>query len=185
MTKANSKSRRIKARIAESEAELEAGKPSLPAARLPDAAPPEKFSGLVAEYPGLALAAGIGLGLLAGAVMPRGAGRKLARGAFFLASTGGELGMILGKQALRKADGATREGREKLGETASEAAQQVVQMGTEVGRKAADAGRKAADAGRKAGANAQRAAEDASERARDFGLGLARMALDAASRLRR
>jgi hypothetical protein len=145
----------------------------LPATRLPDADPPEQFSSLVGEYPGLAIAAGLGLGLLAGALLPRSAGRKIARGAFFLATTGGELGLAFGKQALSKADDATRESREKLGETAVEAAHM-----------AADAGRKAADAGRKAGANAQKIAGDASERARDVGLSFAKMAIDAASRLR-
>ncbi|MFT4027095.1 MAG: hypothetical protein QM676_09885 [Novosphingobium sp.] len=139
---------------------------SLPATRLPDAEPPEEFSSLVGEYPGLAIAAGLGLGLLAGALLPRSAGRKIARGVFFLATTGGELGLVLGKQALRKADDVTRESREKIGETAAEAAH------------------KAADAGRKAGANAQRIAGDASERARGIGVGLARMAIDAAARIR-
>ncbi len=141
-------------------------KASLPATRFPDADPPEEFSNLVGEYPGLAIAAGLGLGLLAGALLPRSAGRKIARGVFFLATTGGELGLVLGKQALRKADDATRDGRERLGETA------------------VDAAHKAADAGRKAGADAQRIAGDATERVRDVGLGLAKMAIDAASRIR-
>lgn len=165
VTKANSTSDRLREKIEASAADLH-GDPAVPALRVPDAEPPEQFSGLLAEYPGLAIAAGLGLGLLAGAVLPRRAGRKLARGAFFLASTGGELGMILGKQALRKADDATRDGRQKLGETVSGAAH------------------KAADASRKAGAQAKDAATDASERARDLGLGLAKMAIDAASKLR-
>lgn len=172
MTKASSNSDRIRAKIEESEAQLQGDK-ILPATTLPDAAPPEKFSNLIAEYPGLAIAAGLGIGLIAGALLPRSAGRKLIRGGLFVASTAGELGLAVGKQALHKADDATREGREMLGETAAKA-----------GRVAADAGRKAADAGREAGANAQRLAEDATERARDLGIGLARMAIDAASRLR-
>lgn len=173
MTKASSKSDRIRDKIAESEAQLQ-GDEVLPALRQLDDAPPEKFSGLVSEYPGLAIAAGLGLGLLAGALLPRSAGRKLIRGGVFIASTAGELGLALGKQTLRNADEATREGREKLGETAAEA-----------GRVAADAGRKAADAGRRAATNAQHLAGDATDRARDLGLGLARIAVDAASRLRR
>lgn len=166
MTKTNSKTALV---VRDEPAEK-----SIPTTRLPEANPPEQLSNLLGEYPGLAIAAGLGIGLLAGALLPRSAGRKLARGAFFLASTGGELGLILGKQALHKADAATREGREKLGETAVEAA-----------HKAADAGRKAADVGRKAGVEAQRVAGDASERARDVGLSLVKLAIDTVGRLRR
>lgn len=153
------------------------GDKSVPATRLPEGDPPEQFSSLIGEYPGLAIAAGLGLGLLAGALLPRSAGRKLARGAFFLATTGGELGLVLGKQALQKADGATRESREKIGETVVEAAHRAADVGRDVTRKAGDAGQRA-------GAEAQRLAGDASGRARDIGLGLAKMAIDAASRLR-
>jgi hypothetical protein len=172
MTKANSKSDGIKAKIAKSEAQLH-GDNALPQARLPDAAPPEKFSSLISDYPGLAVAAGLGIGLLAGALLPRQAGRKLIRGGVFVASTAGELGMAFGKQAVRKVDEATRDGREAIGDTAAKA-----------GQVAADAGRKVADAGREAGASAHRLAGDATGQAKDLGLGLAKMAIDAASRLR-
>lgn len=176
MTKATKKSDSIRARIDESEAQLRGDK-AVPATRLPEGDPPEQFSGLIGEYPGLAIAAGLGLGLLAGALLPRQAGRKLARGAVFLATTSGELGRVLGKQALSKVDDATRDRRERLGDTASE----VAHKAADVSR---DLGKKAADAGRKAGADAQRLAGDASNRARDLGLGIAKMAIDAASRLR-
>jgi ElaB/YqjD/DUF883 family membrane-anchored ribosome-binding protein len=172
MTKATDKSDRIQAKIAKSQAQLQDDK-ALRAARRPDAAPPEKFSNLVSDYPGLAIAAGIGIGLLAGALLPRSAGRKLLRGGLFVASTATELGLAFGKQAVRKADDATRDGRDILEETAAKA-----------GRVATDAGRKAAEAGREAGANAQRLAEDATGRVRDLGLGLAKIAINAASRLR-
>jgi hypothetical protein len=134
MTKANNKSDPIRAKIAKSEAQLQ-NNDALPATRLPDAAPPEKFSNLISDYPGLAIAAGLGLGLLAGALLPRSTGRKLLRGGVFVASTATELGLAFGKQAVRKADDATRDGREILGETAAKA-----------GRVASDAGRKAAEA---------------------------------------
>lgn len=147
------------------------------ARRLPEGEPPEGVSGLVADYPGLAIAAGLGIGLLAGALLPRSTGRKLARGAVFLASTGGELGLAFGKQALQAADEATRDGREKLSETASEVATAVADRATELGHKAADAGRNA-------GARAQRLAGDASGRARDVGAGLAKLAIDAVARIK-
>lgn len=179
MTDATSKSDRIQAKIAKSEAQLQ-GDGAFPATHRPDEAPPEKFSNLISDYPGLAVAAGLGLGLLAGAILPRSAGRKLVRGGVFVASTASELGMAFGKQAIRKADEATRDGREVLGDTAAKAGR----AAAEAGHKVVDAGRKAADAGRDAGAGAQKFAEDATERVRDLGLGLAKRAVDAASRLR-
>ena len=139
------------------------------ATRLPDASPPEGLRGLVEDYPGLAIVAGIGVGVLVAALLPRNAGRKLAKGSAVLATAATELGLALGKQALEKAG----EGRELLGDKASDA-----------GRVAGDAGRKAAAAARDAGTSAQRLAEDASNTARDLGLALARKAVDAASRLR-
>jgi hypothetical protein len=179
MTKAPSKSDQIQAKIAKSEAQLQGGD-SLPVPRRPDDAPPEKFSNLISDYPGLAIAAGLGLGLLAGAILPRSAGRKLVRGGVFVASTASELGLAFGKQAMRKADEVTRNGREVLGDTAAKAGR----VAAEAGHKVADASRKAADAGREAGAGAHKLAEDATERVRDLGLGLAKKAVDAASRLR-
>jgi hypothetical protein len=143
------------------------------ATRPPDASPPEKLTSLIGDYPGLAIVAGLGLGVLVSALLPRHAGRKLAKGAVFVATAAGEVGLALGKQALEKADDATRDGREILSETAADA-----------GRLAADAGRKASKAAQDAGHNAQRLAGDATTTARDLGLALARKAVDAASRLR-
>ncbi|MDB5723369.1 MAG: hypothetical protein JWQ16_123 [Novosphingobium sp.] len=180
MTKATSKSDRIRAKIADSDAQLQA-EDTLPAVRRPDPAPPEKFSNLISEYPGLAIAAGVGIGLLAGVLLPRSTGRKLLRGGVFVASTASELGLAFGKQAVRKADSATRDGREMLGDTATKAGH----LASGAGRKAADAGRKAVDVGREAGAGALHLAEDATERAHDLGLGLVKMAVEAASRLRK
>lgn len=172
VTKTTDKSDELRAKIDASAADLRGDKAVL-ATRLPDADPPEQFSSLIGEYPGLAIAAGLGLGLLAGAILPRNTGRKLARGVFFLASTGGELGLVLGKQALTKVDDATRDSREKLTGTAMDVAHKAADVSRDVASKAADAGRKA---GHVAG--------DASERARDLGLGLVKVAIDAASRLR-
>lgn len=145
--------------------------------RLPEGEPPEGVAGLIADYPGLAVAAGLGIGLLAGALLPRSTGRKLARGAVFLASAGGEIGLALGKQALQAADEATREGREKLSETATDVAHTVAE-------RASDISHKAAEAGRSAGANVQRLAGDTSDRVRDVGAGLAKLAIDAVARIR-
>lgn len=174
MNKTTSKSDQIRARIDESATDLRATAPT----KLPEGEPPEGVSGLIADYPGLAIAAGVGIGLIAGALLPRSAGRKMARGAVFLASTGSELGLALGKQALRKADEATRDSRERLSETAGDVAHTVAE-------RASDLSHKAAEVSRSAGANAQRVAGDASDRARDLGLGLAKLAVDAVARIRK
>lgn len=152
--------------------------PASSAQHLPEGEPPEGVAGLIADYPGLAIAAGVGMGLLAGALLPRSAGRKLARGAVFLASAGGEIGLALGKQALQAADEATRESREKISEVASD----VVHNAAD---RASDLGHKAAEVSRSAGANAQRLAGEASDRTRDVGAGLAKLAIDAVSRIRK
>lgn len=151
--------------------------PASPAQRLPEGEPPEGVAGLIADYPGLAIAAGMGIGLLAGALLPRSTGRKLARGAVFLASAGGEIGLALGKQALQAADEATRESRQKISETATEVANNVAE-------RASGLSQKAAEAGRHAGANAQRLAGGATDRARDAGAGLAKLAIDAVARIK-
>lgn len=179
MTKADNKSENLRDKIAASDAQLKQDE-GRAATRAPGAEPPDKLSSLVAEYPGLAIAAGLGIGILAGALLPRSAGRKLVRGGVMMASAAGELGLAVGKQAMHRADEVARESRELLGDTAAGASR----VANDAGRIAADTGRVVADAGRKAGAGAQRLAAEASDKARDLGAGIARKASDAASRLR-
>jgi hypothetical protein len=115
---------RIQAKIAASQARLHRDGPPSPT-RLPDDTPPERLTSLLAEYPGLTIAAGLGLGLLAGALLPRSAGSKLARRGTALAAVAGEIGLILARQAIEKAGEAGREGRDAAG-----------RIGTAAGRKA-------------------------------------------------
>ena len=54
--------------------------PVLPArATLPDRYPPEDYRSLAGEYPWLTVAAGLGAGLLVGAMLPRGLGGKFGK----------------------------------------------------------------------------------------------------------
>ena len=147
---------RIKIRIAESQAQLRDSKPTGGLPALPDAAPPEKISGLAAEYPGLVIAGGLALGLLAGSLLPRSAGSKLSRRATTLVGIASEVGLVLGKQALERASTASRDGRGKLGE-----------LGGALGEKAAGARRKAGAA---------------SSTVRVAGLALAKKALEMAAK---
>ena len=78
MTEEDTRRTRIQAKIAASQERLRRDGPPSPA-RLADDTPPEKFTSLLADYPGLTIAAGLGLGLLAGALLPKSAGSKLAK----------------------------------------------------------------------------------------------------------
>lgn len=83
---------------------------------LPDRHPPESYRDLAGEYPWLTVAAGVGFGLLIGALVPRGVGGKLGRRAVGAAAAAAELGLLLSKQARDKAADAGREGLAELGE---------------------------------------------------------------------
>jgi ElaB/YqjD/DUF883 family membrane-anchored ribosome-binding protein len=98
---------RINERIAASQDRMRRSSVDLPAVpkreTLPDAYPPEDYRSLAKEYPWLAIAAGAGLGLLAGALMPKRAGSKLGKRALGVATVAAELGLALSRQAGSKA----------------------------------------------------------------------------------
>ncbi|MGB7655824.1 MAG: hypothetical protein WBL74_10125 [Novosphingobium sp.] len=120
MSAADQRSNRIKERIAASQARLDRDSDDLRALPrrqpLPDAYPPEDYRSLAAEYPWLAMAAGLGIGMLAGALMPKGAGGKMGRRAMGAATVAAELGLAFSKQARDRAQETGREGLEQIGE---------------------------------------------------------------------
>jgi hypothetical protein len=178
VTQANDASERLRTKIQKSEAQLEnVGAGS--AVRDSDG-PADRISGLIGDHPALAIAIGLGLGILAGTLVPKSATRRLVRSGAIMASAAGELGLALGKSALNRAEEAVREGRGLLDETATGAGR----LATDAGRRTADAGRVAADASRQVGASAQRLASDASGKARELGSEFVKRASAAASRLR-
>ncbi|MDE2403472.1 MAG: hypothetical protein KGM17_01995 [Sphingomonadales bacterium] len=136
-------------------------KPSL-AAELPDAEPPEKFSGLAREYIGLSIAGGLVVGVLIGALFPRAAAKKLASRSSKIATVAGELGMAYAAQALSKAGEAARDGREKA-----------IDMGEVIAEKSAEARDKAG-----------KLIEEGSGKARVTGALLARKAAEIVARAR-
>ena len=81
MSESKARSERIAAKIADSQARLARDNPALPATPLPpkDAYPPEDYRTLAGEYPWLAMAAGLGVGLLAGALVPKKAGSQFTQ----------------------------------------------------------------------------------------------------------
>jgi ElaB/YqjD/DUF883 family membrane-anchored ribosome-binding protein len=149
-------------------------------ATLPDRSPPDQVTELIKEYPGLVVAAGLGLGLLVGALLPRSPGRKLMRGSAVLATALGEIGYSIGKQALTKASDAASEGRERLGDLRDG----IGERASDAAELAGAAGRRTADAGKAAGDNIQQLAIDASTVVREIGEELARRASKTLARLR-
>lgn len=121
---------------------------TLPAITTPPAGePPEDFSALARQYPGLLLAGGIAIGLVAGALLPRKAGGKLAGRAAALAAVAGELGLALSQSAREKAGDAAREGRAKLAELGdSEQARRVRSAGSDARSAGLRLARKAVEA---------------------------------------
>ncbi len=101
MTDTEAKRSRIKEKIAASQARLrgEGYAPPAPRRNFPDAHPPEDYRTLAGEYPWLTVAAGLGVGLLAGALLPKSAGSKLGKRALSLATVAGELALVMSKRA--------------------------------------------------------------------------------------
>lgn len=103
MSEAKARSERIRGKIAASQARLHrdsAALPPTPARQpLPDAYPPESYRSLAAEYPWLVVATGAGLGMLAGALVPKGFGNKLGSRLMTAAALAAELGLAISKQA--------------------------------------------------------------------------------------
>lgn len=79
----------------------------------------ETFGDLLRKHPIAFIAGGVALGAVAGALLPRGTGRRLTKGAVALAATAGEAGMLLSRNARDKAEELGREGRDVLGRNAA------------------------------------------------------------------
>lgn len=103
MSEAKARSERIRGKIAASQARLrrDSADPAPVPARtpLPDAYPPESYRSLAAEYPWLIVATGAGLGLLAGAVLPKRLGGKLGGRLLTAATMAAEFGLAMSKSA--------------------------------------------------------------------------------------
>lgn len=84
----------------------------------PDAYPPEDYRTLAGEYPWLSVAAGLGAGLLIGALLPRGTGGKFGKRALAAASLAAEVGLALTNKAGDAVEEAGREGLRRVGEAA-------------------------------------------------------------------
>lgn len=123
MSETDEKRERIRSKVAASQARLTRESEDLPAlpprASFPDAYPPEDYRTLAAEYPWLTVAAGVGAGLLIGALLPKRFGGKLGKRALSVATVAGELGLALSRQARDAAREAGQEGLARVSETSA------------------------------------------------------------------
>ena len=121
MSKTDPRRDRIANRIAASQKRLQRDGDKVPAkARrdpFPDAWPPENYRSLAKEYPWLAMAAGLGVGVLVAALLPRNAVSKAGRRAMAAATVAAELGLAFSKQARDAAEEAAQDGLSMIDET--------------------------------------------------------------------
>ena len=152
MSETDSKRTRIADKIAASQARLRRDTPPALPSVIPPAEPPESFSGLVRQYPGLIVVGGLALGVVAGALMPRALRSKLTGRVVTLAGLAGELGLALGRQALDKAEA----GREKMSEGTQEARSRATRIAGTAAGSARGAGIRIAEQAIKLARNARR-----------------------------
>ena len=130
MSKTDPRRDRIAKRIAASQERLQRDGDKVPAkARrdpLPDAWPPENYRSLAKEYPWLAMAAGLGVGVLVAALLPRNAVSKAGRRAMAAATVAAELGLAFSKQARDVAEEAAQDGLTMIDDTTAPLRQRAV-----------------------------------------------------------
>jgi hypothetical protein len=89
---------------------------TLPATRksTPRATTADQLKAQARERPGMLMAGGLVLGLVAGALLPRGFARNLAKGAAAAVALGGEAGLGLARQVRDRAQIAAGDAAERL-----------------------------------------------------------------------
>ncbi|MFM5929756.1 MAG: hypothetical protein ACKOPQ_02490 [Novosphingobium sp.] len=119
---------------------IDGSRQTLPLARVPDADPPETYTDLAKDYPVALVAGGLVAGLLAGALLPRGVGRKVGKAIASGALMAGELGRNYSREAARRTEAARHDGRDKIieiGTRAKVAGRRTVTTSRDLGIRAA------------------------------------------------
>lgn len=133
MSKTDLRRERIAKRISASQQRLERDNGKVPAKTrrdpLPDSSPPENYRSLAKEYPWLAMAAGVGVGVLIAALLPRNFAGKAGRRALGAATIAAELGLAYSKHAREVAGEAAHDGLAKLDETTAPLRQRANRVG--------------------------------------------------------
>jgi hypothetical protein len=94
----------------------------------PPAPEQENVGDLIRKHPVAFIAGGVVLGLVAGALLPRGTGRRLAKGAAAAAVAAGQAGLHLSQHARDTAEDLTREGRETIERNAAVAQRRAAEL---------------------------------------------------------
>ena len=136
MTQTDTKRARIKDKITASEARLRRESEAPVRQQFPDRDPPETYRSLAGEYPWATVLGGLALGALAGALLPRAAGRKLGRRALAVATVAGELGLAFSKTARDKASEVGRDGIAKLGDLSESVGENTAELRQRAGHAA-------------------------------------------------
>jgi len=134
----------------------------------------------VRDHPLMVVAGGIAVGLIAGALLPRGTGRAIAKRASSLAEIGAAAAVTLGTQALEKADSAKSSGLE-LGRQALDRAETARSTGADIGRQAWERAEAAAGS---IGKRGEAVASEALAAAGETGQRLVRKAAELAAKVR-
>lgn len=133
MSKTDPRRDRVATRIIASQDRLKRDSETLPVTvrrdPLPDAYPPENYRGLAREYPLLTVAAGIGVGMLIAALLPRRFASKAAKRALGAATVAAELGLAYSKHAREAAGEAAHDGLEKITESTAPLRQRATSVG--------------------------------------------------------
>lgn len=99
MSEAEGRQERIEGKLAQSQERLQRESKHVPPfprrETLPDAYPPADYRSLAGEYPWLSMAAGLGAGMLVGALLPRGFGKGFGRRTLGALALAAELGLSL------------------------------------------------------------------------------------------
>lgn len=136
MSKTDPRRERVASRIAASQQRLKRDSDDLPAAPrrapLPDRSPPEDYRSLAREYPLLTVAAGLGIGVLVAAFLPRKFASKTAKRALGVATVAAELGLAYSRQARDAASEAAHDGLVRLDEGTAPLRKRAVTAGKSV-----------------------------------------------------
>lgn len=101
----------------------------LASTQAPEQAPEAEGVGdLIRKHPAAFIAGGVILGMVAGALLPRGTGRKLAKGAATAAVTVGQAGLQLSQHARDAAEDLSREGRDAIERNSAVAQQRAAEL---------------------------------------------------------
>lgn len=172
MSDSDIKRQAIRDKVEQSQAELaqaESAKPGIPRQD-----PPERLAALVMDYPMALMLGGLAVGVVAGALLPKGVARTLTRKAVAAAALAGDLGLNYGRSTVDAANETVatvgREGRRALDDLSGKLA---VVSGS-IGENANDAGKRAVAV-----------ANDTAEVARDAALRIAQQIVRLTSQLRR